>query len=222
MDPGEAWNMRLDRRNDALLVVDVQHDFLPGGALAVGGGDAVVAPIAALAPRFATVVATQDWHPPGHVSFASSHPGREAYEIASLPQGPQELWPDHCVQGSRGAALHPGLPDAAISLVLRKGTRPDVDSYSAFQENVGPDGRRPTTGLGAWLAARGVKRVFVCGLARDFCVRASAVDAASEGFEAVVLDDLTRAVFPDRRAETDAIFARAGVRLAASADLERR
>jgi nicotinamidase/pyrazinamidase len=213
--------MRLDRAKDALLVVDVQHDFLPGGALAVGGGDAVVAPIAALAPRFATVVATQDWHPPGHVSFASSHPGREPYEIVNLAQGPQELWPDHCVQGSRGAALHPGVPDAALSLVLRKGTRPDVDSYSAFQENVGPDGRRPTTGLGAWLSARGVRRVFVCGLARDFCVRASAVDAASEGFEVVVLDDVTRAVFPDRRAEVDAILARAGVRLATSADLER-
>lgn len=213
--------MRLEGQNDALLVVDVQHDFLPGGALAVAGGDAVVAPIAALAPRFATVVATQDWHPRGHVSFASSHPGRKEYEVLSLPQGPQELWPDHCVQGTRGAALHPGLPDAAVSLVLRKGTRRDVDSYSAFQENVGQDGRRPTTGLGAWLAARGVRRVFVCGLARDFCVRASAVDAASEGFGVVVLDDLTRAVFPDRRAEIDALLARAGVRLATSADVDR-
>ena len=213
--------MRLDREKDALVVVDVQHDFLPGGALAVAGGDAIVAPIAALAPRFATVVATQDWHPAGHVSFASAHPGRAPYQSVELPQGPQELWPDHCVQGSRGAALHPGLPDAAISLVLRKGTRGDVDSYSAFRENVGPDGRRPTTGLGAWLAARGVRRVFVCGLARDFCVRASAVDAAAEGFEAVVLDDLTRAVFPDRRAETDALLARAGVRLASSVELER-
>jgi nicotinamidase/pyrazinamidase len=211
--------MRLDREKDTLLVVDVQHDFLPGGALAVAGGDALVAPIAALAPRFATVVATQDWHPPGHVSFASSHPGRKPYEIAELPQGRQELWPDHCVQGSRGAALHPGLPDAPISLVLRKGTRRDVDSYSAFRENAGPDGSRPTTGLGAWLSARGVQRVFVCGLARDFCVRASAVDGAAEGFEVVVLDDLTRAVFPERRAETDAVLSRAGVRLASSADL---
>lgn len=213
--------MRLDREKDALVVVDVQHDFLPGGALAVAEGDAVVAPIAALAPGFAIVVATQDWHPPGHVSFASAHPGRAPYQSVALPQGPQELWPDHCVQGSRGAALHPGLPDAAISLVLRKGSRGDVDSYSAFRENVGPDGHRPTTGLGAWLAARGVRRVFVCGLARDFCVRATAVDAAEEGFEAVVLDDLTRAVFPDRRAETDALLARAGVRLASSAELER-
>jgi nicotinamidase/pyrazinamidase len=201
--------------------VDLQHDFLPGGALAVGDGDAVVAPIAALAGAFDTVVATQDWHPPGHVSFASAHPGRRPFETATLPQGPQELWPDHCVRGTRGAALHPALPDAALTLLLRKGTRREVDSYSAFRENVGPDGRRPTTGLGAWLKARGVRRVFLCGLARDFCVRASAVDAAAEGLEAVVLDDLTRAVFPDRRAETDASFAGADVRVARSADLER-
>ncbi len=213
--------MRIDLGKDALLVVDLQHDFLPGGALAVAGGDAVVAPIAALAPRFATVVATQDWHPPGHVSFASAHAGREPYETAELAQGPQELWPDHCVAGSPGAGLHPALPDAALTLVLRKGTRREVDSYSAFRENVGPDGRRPTTGLGAWLAARGISRVLLCGLARDFCVRASAVDAAAEGFEVVVLDDLTRAVFPERRAEVDAVLERAGVRRASSADLER-
>ena len=214
--------MPIDREKDALLVVDVQHDFLPGGALAVGGGDEIVAPIAALAPAFTTVVATQDWHPPGHVSFASSHPGRKPYETLALPQGRQELWPDHCVAGTRGAALHPGLPDTALTLVLRKGTRREVDSYSAFRENIGPDHRRPTTGLGAWLLARGVRRVFLCGLARDFCVRDSAVDASDEGFEVVVLDDLTRAVFPDRRAEVDATFARAGVRLATSADLARR
>ncbi len=213
--------MRIDRDRDALVVVDLQHDFLPGGALAVAGGDAVVAPIAALAPAFATVVATQDWHPPGHVSFASAHPGRRPYETLQLPQGPQELWPDHCVAGSRGAALHPALPDAAITLVLRKGTRREVDSYSAFRENVGPDGRRPSTGLGAWLAARGVRRAFVCGLARDFCVRATAVDGAAEGLEVVVLDDLTRAVFPERRAECDAAFGGAGVRLAESAAIER-
>jgi nicotinamidase/pyrazinamidase len=211
----------IDREKDALVVVDLQHDFLPGGALGVAGGDAIVRPIAGLAPAFRTVVATQDWHPPGHVSFASAHPGARPYETAALPQGPQELWPDHCVAGSRGAALHPALPDAAVTLVLRKGTRREVDSYSAFRENVGPDGGRPTTGLGAWLAARGIRRVFVCGLARDFCVRATAVDAAAEGFEAIVLDDLTRAVFPERRAEVDALLSRAGVRLAASADLVR-
>ncbi len=214
--------MRIDRAADALLVVDLQHDFLPGGALAVEGGDAIVGSIAALTPAFQAVVATQDWHPPGHVSFASAHPGRRAFETVPLAHGAQELWPDHCVRGTHGAALHPGLPDAAVTLVLRKGTRPDVDSYSAFRENVGPDGRRPTTGLGAWLKARGVRRVFLCGLARDFCVRASAVDAAEEGFEAFVLDDLTRPVFPERRGETDAAFAGAGVRVALSSQLARR
>lgn len=212
--------MPIDRLRDALVVVDLQHDFLPGGALAVAEGDRVVEPIARLAPAFATVVATQDFHPPGHVSFASTHPGRRPYETAALPQGPQELWPDHCVRGTPGAALHPALPDPALTLVLRKGTRAEVDSYSAFRENVGPDGTRPTTGLGAWLGARGVKRVFVCGLARDFCVRATAVDAAAEGFEVVVLDDLTRAVFPDRRAEVDAALAKAGVRVGRSEELK--
>jgi nicotinamidase/pyrazinamidase len=214
--------MRIDRGHDALLVVDLQHDFLPGGALAITDGDAILAPIAWLAPAFATVVATQDWHPPGHVSFASSHAGAKAYETISLQQGPQELWPDHCVRGTRGAALHPGFPDVHATLVLRKGTRVEVDSYSAFRENVGPDGRRPTTGLGAWLAARGVRRVFLCGLARDFCVLWSAEDAAAEGFEVVVLDDLTRAVFPERHGEVDAAFARAGVRLVHAAELELR
>ena len=213
--------MRLDPARDALLVVDLQHDYLPGGALAVPAGDEVVAPIARLAPAFPTVVATQDFHPPGHVSFASAHPGRRPYESLALPQGAQELWPDHCVQGTRGAALHEGLPDRALTLVLRKGTRREVDSYSAFRENAGPDGRRPTTGLAAWLEARGVRRVFLCGLARDFCVRWSALDAAEAGFEACVVDDLTRAVFPERRAEVDAAFARAGVRLVAGRELER-
>jgi nicotinamidase/pyrazinamidase len=123
------------------------------------------------------------------------------------------------VQGSAGAALHPAVPDAAVTLVLRKGTRREVDSYSALRENVGPDGGRPTTGLGAWLRARGIRRVFVCGLARDFCVRATAIDAAAEGFEVVVLDDLTRAVFPDRRGEVDALLERAGVRRVASESL---
>ncbi len=213
--------MELRSDRDALLIVDVQHDFLPGGALAVPDGDAVVSPIAALAPAFSIVVATQDWHPPGHVSFASAHPGARPFQTAALPYGSQELWPDHCVRGTPGAALHPGVPDASLTLVLRKGTRREVDSYSAFRENVGPDGSRSTTGLGAWLRARGVERVFVCGLARDFCVRASAVDAAAEGFDAMVLDDLTRAVFPERRRDTDSLLERAGVGVAASAALGR-
>lgn len=212
--------MRIDRSRDALLVVDVQHDFLPGGALAVRDGDEIVAPIARLAPAFEVVVATQDFHPAGHVSFASAHPGRKAYETIQLAGGPQELWPDHCVQGTRGAEIHPGFPDRAATLILRKGTRRDVDSYSAFRENVGPDGRRPTTGLAAWLEARGVRRVFACGLARDFCVKWSAVDAAGAGFESYVLDDLTRAVFPERRADVDAELKQHGVRLAGGRDLE--
>lgn len=212
--------MLVDPAADALLLVDLQPDFMPGGALAVARGDEVVAPAAALARGFRTVVATQDWHPRGHVSFASTHPGRRPYESLPLPQGEQVLWPDHCVQGTRGAALHPGVPDEVLTLILRKGTRREVDSYSAFRENVGPDGRRPTTGLGAWLKARGVRRVLVCGLARDFCVRWTAEDAAAEGLDTAVLDDLTRSVFPDRAAETDAALARAGVRVLRAADLE--
>jgi nicotinamidase/pyrazinamidase len=211
--------MRIDQAADALLVVDLQHDFLPGGALAVPAGDEVVAPIARLAPAFATVVATQDFHPPGHVSFASSHAGKRPFESIELPQGRQELWPDHCVRGTRGAELHPALPDQTLTLVLRKGTRRGVDSYSAFRENPDPAGRRLSTGLAAWLEARGVKRVFVAGLARDFCVKWSALDASAAGLETVVLDDLTRAVVPASRAAVDDELSRAGVRLAASRDL---
>jgi nicotinamidase/pyrazinamidase len=212
--------MVIDRDHDALLVADVQHDFLPGGALAVPDGDAVIEPIVRLTPSFATVVATQDFHPPGHVSFASAHAGRKPYESVRLAHGhEQELWPDHCVAGSRGAELHPAVPDAELTLLLRKGTRRRVDSYSAFSENVGPDGRRLTTGLGAWLRARGVKRVFVCGLARDFCVKWSALDGAAEGFETWVVDDATRAVFPDRRSQVDAELHRAGARLLSSDEL---
>jgi nicotinamidase/pyrazinamidase len=213
--------MRIDHQRDALLVVDLQHDFLPGGPLAVGKGHEVIAPISSVAQAFRTVVATQDFHPPGHVSFASAHPGRRPYEQLDLPSGAQELWPDHCVRGTRGAQLHPGLPDHALTLLLRKGTRGEVDSYSAFRENVGPDGRRLSTGLAAWLKARGLDRVFVCGLARDYCVRWTALDAVAAGFETVVLDDLTRAVFPGRREEVDAAFSGAGVRVVEARALER-
>jgi nicotinamidase/pyrazinamidase len=212
--------MRIDRSRDALLVVDLQHDFLPGGSLAVQEGAEVVAPIARLAPAFETVVATQDFHPPGHISFASAHAGKKPHDAVALPFGTQELWPDHCVRGTPGAQLHPGLPDRVLTLVLRKGTRREVDSYSAFQENVGRDGKRPTTGLAAWLDARGLERVFVCGLARDFCVKWSALDAVALGFETYVLDDLTRAVFPGRRAEVDAEFASAGVKVIRGRELE--
>ena len=212
--------MRIDPIHDALVVVDLQRDFLPGGALAVEEGDSIVEPIARCARRFGTVVATQDWHPRGHVSFASAHAGAAPFTVRELAYGPQELWPDHCVRGSAGAALHPSLPDEVVTLVLRKGTRPDVDSYSAFRENLGPGGARPSTGLAAWLRERGVERVFVCGLARDYCVRATAVDAAAAGFETFVLDDLTRAVFPLKTAETNAQLEAAGVHLAHGCHLD--
>src|SRR5690348_1392428 len=199
--------MQLTRR-DALLVVDLQRDFLPGGALAVAGGDEVVHPIARLCERFETVVATQDFHPPGHVSFASSHPGHSPLEVVTLPGGREQvLWPDHCVAGSPGAALAPALPDHRIALILRKGTRPEVDSYSAFQEQPGPDGRRLSTGLGAWLRTREIERCFVVGLATDHCVSATAIDAAAEGFEAIVVADLTRAVHPERWRLTEEAWA---------------
>lgn len=199
-----------DPRHDALLVIDLQPDFMPGGALAVAGGDEVVAPIAELLPRFQTVVVTQDWHPAGHVSFASQH-GSAPFSSRPLYGAEQVMWPDHCVQGSPGAALHPALPLDRATLLLRKGSYPDTDSYSAFRENLGPDGQRRTTGLGAWLKARGIRRVFLCGLARDYCVAWSALDAVAEGLQVVVLDDLTRAVFPERATETDAAFAAAGI-----------
>lgn len=210
--------LTIDPEQDALIVVDLQPDFMPGGALAVAGGDEIVAPIAALLPRFQTVVATQDWHPGGHASFASSH-GAAPYAVVPLHGGSQTLWPDHCVQGSPGAALHPGLPHEPLTLILRKGARKDTDSYSAFRENLGPGGERRTTGLGAWLRARGVRRVFICGLARDFCVRWTAADAVAEGFSAVVLDDLTRSVFPERADETSACLEAEGVGRATTQDL---
>jgi nicotinamidase/pyrazinamidase len=210
--------MRIDSASDALIVVDLQPDFMPGGPLAVSEGDRIAAPIGRIARQFSTVVATQDWHPRGHVSFASTH-GRAPFSTLPLYGGEQVLWPDHCVAGSAGAALHPALPDELVTLILRKGTRLEVDSYSGFRENVGPDGRRPPTGLAAWLKERGVRRLFVCGLARDFCVRATAVDGVEAGFGVLVLDDLTRAVDPGSRSAVDVEFARRGVQRLESAQL---
>lgn len=188
MDP--IW---IDPSHDALIVVDVQPDFMPGGALPVEEGDHVVAPIAAIFPYFSTIIATQDWHPKNHISFASHHRANPFQKISLYGQS-QTLWPDHCVQGSKGAELHPLLPQEPISLILRKGTHLDIDSYSSFSENVGPDGVRRTTGLGALLAARAVHRVFLCGLALDICVHASALDAASGGFTTFIVEDLCRAI----------------------------
>lgn len=176
--------------DDVLIVVDVQTDFLPGGALAVPDGDAVIPAINRLGRMFNHVLLTQDWHPPGHVSFAASHPGQAPFDTVALPYGTQLLWPTHCVQGTDGAALAPGLDVRRAQLVIRKGFRPDVDSYSAFQEA----DRRTLTGLAGYLRERGAGRVFLAGLATDFCVAWSALDARAAGFEAVVVADACRGI----------------------------
>ncbi len=180
----------METENDVLLVIDVQNDFCPNGALAVPRGDEVVSVINRLARRFSNVVLTQDWHPPTHGSFASAHPGRRPFEIVEAAYGPQTLWPDHCVQGTPGADFHPGLSIPHACLILRKGLRPAIDSYSAFYEN----DRKTPTGLVGYLRERGITRVFVSGLAFDFCVRYSAEDAASSGFAVAVIGDACRAI----------------------------
>ena len=178
--------------SDALIVIDPQLDFCPGGSLAVMDGDAVMAPIAALARDFAHVVVTQDWHPAGHSSFASSHAGRQPFETIAMPYGEQVLWPDHCIQGTPGADFHPAILPAVAraDLIVRKGSNPAVDSYSAFFEN----DRATRTGLAGALRDRGVTRCVFVGLAYDFCVAWSALDARAEGFEAVVLKEHARAI----------------------------
>jgi len=175
---------------DVLLVVDVQNDFCPGGALAIPEGDMVVGPVNRMMGAFPHVVFTQDWHPRDHQSFASAHRGGEPYEMIALPYGDQILWPDHCVRGTPGAQFHPGLDVARAELILRKGFRREVDSYSAFFEN----DRRTPTGLAGYLRERGVERVFLAGLALDFCVLWSAEDARRHGFRAVVVEDACRAL----------------------------
>lgn len=165
----------------ALIVIDVQNDFCPGGALEVPEGDAVVAPINAMMPEFEAVIMTQDWHPAGHSSFASSHAGKSPYEVVEMSYGPQVLWPDHCIQQRQGAAFHPELRTDA-DLIIRKGFRPEIDSYSAFFEN---DQQTPT-GLEGYLRSRGLEKLVLVGLATDFCVHFSAVDAARLGFDVTV------------------------------------
>lgn len=176
--------------DDVLLVIDVQNDFCPGGALAVPGGDEVVPVINELAQRFPHVVLTQDWHPAGHQSFASSHPGTQPFDTITLTYGAQVLWPDHCIQDTAGAAFHGDLKIPHAELVLRKGYHRDIDSYSAFFEN----DRETPTGLTAYLRERGFTRVFVAGLAFDFCVRYSAEDARRMGFAARVIEDACRSI----------------------------
>ena len=197
----------------ALLVIDLQPDFMPGGALACVDGDAIVPGIAALlaSRRYRTVVATQDWHPPGHASFASSHPGRAPFETITLHGQPQVLWPDHCVQGTPGAQLDARVDWNVADLVLRKGTHPQVDSYSAFRGNHGPGGTRPPTGLAGWLQERGIVEVLVCCLARDYCVLWSAQDVAAAGFRVRFLWDLTRPVTSDGEAPARAALQVAGI-----------
>ncbi len=176
--------------DDVLIVVDVQNDFCPGGALAVPRGDEVVPIINRLAARFRHVVLTQDWHPAGHFSFASTHPDKKPFETITAPYGPQVLWPDHCVQGTPGAAFHPALQVLHAALVVRKGMDRAIDSYSAFYEN----DRTTPTGLVGYLRERGFSRIFLAGLAFDFCVRYSAEDARREGFEVFVVEDACRGI----------------------------
>ena len=182
--------MQIRRSEDLLLIIDVQNDFCPGGALAVNEGDAVIPMINRLSQRFDHIALTQDWHPSGHSSFATSHPGSAPFESIAMPYGQQTLWPDHCVQGTAGAAFHPELSTERAELVIRKGFRPEIDSYSAFYEN----DRRTPTGLAGYLRERGLKRIFLAGLATDYCVYYSAVDARRLGFDAVVIESGCRAI----------------------------
>jgi len=198
---------------DVLVLVDIQNDFCPGGALAVPDGDAVVPVANRLQERFAHVVLTQDWHPPGHRSFASAHAGASPFGTARLDYGEQVLWPDHCVQGTAGADFHPGLETRRAELVVRKGFRPGIDSYSAFYEN----DRTTPTGLAGYLRERGFARVFLAGLATDYCVAYSAEDAVRCGFAAVLVEDACRAIDQGGSlAAARARMAAAGVRAVAA------
>lgn len=182
--------MEIDRKRSALVVVDLQNDFCTGGALAVEGGELVIGRVNSLFARFDRIVLTQDWHPKGHVSFASSWPGRSAYDTVEADGIPQFLWPDHCVLGSEGAAFHPALEVDRASILLRKGSSPRLDSYSCFFEN----DRKTPTGLDGWLRNVGVSELFFAGLATDFCVLYSVLDALRLGYEVLVLEDAVRGV----------------------------
>lgn len=195
---------------DALIVIDLQNDFCPGGALAVGGGDEIVPAVNRLIEQSPHVILTQDWHPAGHSSFASSHPGKAPFQTVTMPYGEQTLWPDHCVQGTPGADFHPALRWTTAELVIRKGFRREIDSYSAFFEN---DHRTPT-GLAGYLRERGISSVSLCGLATDFCVAFSALDAVAQGFSTSVVLDACRGI--DLNGSLAAMMKRmqdAGVRL---------
>ena len=201
----------------ALLLIDIQNDFLPGGRLAVPAGNEIIPLVNALQPRFDLVVATQDWHPAGHQSFASSHAGRAPFEQIDLHGLPQVLWPDHCTQASDGAALAPALHTGRIEAIFRKGMHPEIDSYSAFFDN----GHRKSTGLADYLRGRGVTEVVVAGLAADYCVYYSALDALAAGFATTVLTDATRAISPEGWAAAQADLRAKGARLVETAQLRR-
>lgn len=206
----------INAATDALIAIDVQNDFCPGGALAVAKGDEVVPAINRLARRFAHLIATQDWHPAGHSSFVASHPGAKPFATIEVGYGAQTLWPQHCVQGSPGAKFHRDLDLTRAQLIVRKGFRPDIDSYSAFFEN----DRKTPTGLRAYLGERGFARVFFAGVATDYCVAFSAIDAATHGFAAHVIVDACRAI--DLDGSLDGARRRmleAGVRLIEEADI---
>ena len=193
--------MRIQPDDDLLLIIDVQNDFCAGGALAVSDGDAVVPVVNRLAKRFAHVALTQDWHPSGHSSFATSHSGSAPFESIDMPYGRQTLWPDHCIQGTSGAAFHPQLETERAELVIRKGFRTEIDSYSAFYEN----DRRTPTGLAGYLRERGLRRIFLVGLATDYCVYYSALDARRLGFDTVLVEAGCRAI--DLAGSLDAAWA---------------
>ena len=176
--------------DEALIVIDLQNDFCPGGALAVAGGDEIVPLVNALVQAFEHVILTQDWHPPHHSSFASSHPGKQAFETMQMPYGEQTLWPDHCIQGSGGASFHPHFNRTKAELIIRKGFRPTIDSYSAFFEN----DHATATGLAGYLRERGIFSVTLCGLATDFCVAYSSLDAVAQGFQTTVRLDACRGI----------------------------
>lgn len=204
--------------HDVLLVVDMQNDFMPGGALGVDGGDAIIPLINRLGENFANAVLTQDWHPRGHASFASSHPGAKPFDRIAMPYGEQVLWPDHCVQASPGAALHKGLAVDHAILIIRKGYHAAVDSYSAFMEA----DRETSTGLAGFLKEKGVRRVFACGVATDYCVGWSALDAIAAGFETFMIEDACRGIDADGSLERAwAKMQAAGVKRIQSADIAR-
>jgi len=208
-------NVAVNQQTAALLLIDIQPDFMPGGALAVGEGDQILPPVRDLLESgyFGVHVATQDWHPPGHTSFASAHPPRKPFDTIKRHGREQTLWPDHCVQGTSGALLHPSLPWERVAAIIRKGMDPDSDSYSGFRNNWDARGERPRTGLEGYLRSRGFTDVFICGLARDICVKWTAEDAAQAGFRVYCLWDATRPVDPDSDEKVHKDLSNMGVRI---------